>query len=391
MKGLWPLVAALGVAQIISWGTLFYAVGVVGPSMARDVGVSEVFVFGAFTAGLLVSGFASPLVGRAIDARGGRFVLALGSVLAAGAMAVLAFAWHPAVLVAGWLLAGAAMAAALYDPAFATLSQHAGTRYREAVAALTIFGGFASTVLWPLTHVLMEAWGWRATFGFYALVHLFVCLPLHRFLVPEVPPPQAGAEMPPAAGARPGLAWLTACFTLANFIASVVAVHLVNILVGAGLTPAQAISLGMLMGPAQVLGRILELRFSARVKVIPVAAAGFALLLVAYLTVLAIDGPGILPFVFIVTFGIGNGLFTIARGTVPAELYGRTGLGALLGQLARWALFARALAPVAFSGMLAVGFTRNAALASLAALAAASIGSFWAAVSTARSAKVLIR
>ena len=385
MNGLWPLVTALGIAQILSWGTLFYAIGVVGSSMARDVGVGEVFVFGAFTGGLLVSGFASPLVGRAIDARGGRFVLSVGSLLAAAAMAVLAVAAHPAVLVFGWLLAGAAMAAALYDPAFATLSQHAGTRYREAVAALTIFGGFASTALWPLTHLLMEAWGWRATFGFYAFVHLFVCLPLHRFLVPPTPAPPPGAEKPPAPGPRPGLGWLAVCFTLGNFVASVIAVHLVSILVGAGLSPAQAISLGMLLGPSQVLGRILEFTFSARMKVIPVAATGLAMLLLGFLTALAIDGPGVLPLVFIVTFGIGNGLFTIARGTVPAELYGRAGLGALLGQLARWALFARALAPVAFSGMLAAGLTRNGALASLAALAAASMGTFWAAIARARA------
>ena len=125
MQRLGWLVVALGIAQIVSWGSLFYSIGVLGPSMSRDVGVSEVFLFGAFTAGLLVSGALSPLSGRLVDERGGGFVLATGSVTGAVALVVVASATHPAILLAGWLLAGAAMAACLYDTAFATLSQHA--------------------------------------------------------------------------------------------------------------------------------------------------------------------------------------------------------------------------------------------------------------------------
>ncbi|MGH9578818.1 MAG: hypothetical protein ACRD3R_15375, partial [Terriglobales bacterium] len=126
-------ITALGIAQIISWGSLFYAIGVVGSAMRRDLGVSELFLFGSFTAGLLVSGTLAPFSGRLIDARGGRFALSLGSSLAAASMLTLALAAHPATLVAGWLLAGAAMAFCLYDPAFATLGQHTGARYRRAV------------------------------------------------------------------------------------------------------------------------------------------------------------------------------------------------------------------------------------------------------------------
>src|SRR5205085_5281378 len=138
-----PLVTALGIAQIVSWGTLFYAIGVLGPAMRRDLGVSELFLFGVFSAALLVSGTLAPLMGRLIDRRGGRFVLSLGSVLGATACALLAAAPNAAVMAAGWLVAGAALAACLYDPAFATLSQHAGPRYRRALTALTLFGRFA--------------------------------------------------------------------------------------------------------------------------------------------------------------------------------------------------------------------------------------------------------
>src|SRR5687767_11197820 len=200
MTAFWPFVIALGVAQVVSWGTLFYAIGVLGPSMAREIGVSEVFLFGAFTAGLLVSSVASPLAGRTVDARGGRFVLSLGTVLAATAMALLGAASNTAMLVAGWLVAGAAMAACLYDPAFATLAQHAGPRYRRAVALITVLGGLASTAFWPLSHLLLATWGWREAFFFYAGMHLLLCLPIHLFIVPK------GQPRAPAAGAAPAAA-----------------------------------------------------------------------------------------------------------------------------------------------------------------------------------------
>ncbi len=185
-----PLVVALGVAQIASWGSLFYAIGVLGAPMRSELGVSELFLFGAFTAGLVASGAIAPFVGRSIDRLGGRIVLSLGSVASVASLAVLALATHPAAMVVGWLMAGLAMAAALYDPAFATLSQHSGARYRRAVTSLTLLGGFASTVYWPLSHVLLEAYGWRATFGIYAAIQALVCLPIHWFVIPRYEAPE---------------------------------------------------------------------------------------------------------------------------------------------------------------------------------------------------------
>ena len=134
-----PLVTALGIAQIVSWGTLFYSIAVLGPPMARDLRVSDVMLYGSFTAGLFLSGLASPWVGARIDRRGGRAVLAAGSVLGALACAILAASVDGAMMLAGWLVAGIAMAACLYDPAFATLYRVSGASYRRAVTALTLF------------------------------------------------------------------------------------------------------------------------------------------------------------------------------------------------------------------------------------------------------------
>ena len=392
MQRLGPLVLALGIAQIVSWGSLFYSIGVLGPSMSRDVGVSEVYLFGAFTAGLLLSGTLSPLSGRLVDERGGGFVLSAGSVLGAIALAVIATAAHPALLLGGWILAGAAMAACLYDTAFATLSQHAGAAgFRKSVTALTILGGFASTVFWPLSQVLMDAWGWRAALGIYAGLHLLVCLPIHLWMVPRVPHVHRAAAAspsvrPPAFSKRPGLALLNASFIAASFVSAVVAVHMVSLLAAHGLTQAQAVSVAMLMGPMQVAGRIAEFGFASRMNVRILGGITFGLFVAAISVLRAVEGFGVAAFLFVICFGCGNGLFTIMRGTTPGELFGRERLGALLGYLARGSLYSRALAPACFSGMLAAGLTRGTALAALGVVALAGWGAFTAAVAAARAA-----
>ncbi|MEO5676282.1 MAG: MFS transporter [Usitatibacter sp.] len=381
MLPLAPFITALGVAQIISWGSLFYAIGVLGPAMRRDLGVSELFLFSAFTAGLLVSGTIAPATGRLIDRRGGRFVLSLGSVLAVIAMALLATAPNAAVMVAGWLVAGAAMAACLYDPAFATLSQHTGTRYRRAVTALTLFGGFASTVFWPLSHILMEAWGWRVTFGIYAGLHLFLCLPIHQLFVPKHSHLTQSESAAKSAEVSPGLSdprllWLTASFAIATFIFAVIAVHLIQLLTTAGLTPAQAVTVSMLVGPMQVAGRIIEFGFAGRVRAVTVGIVAFGLMLLALVALISVEGFGIAAIVFVIAYGCGNGVLTIVKGTAPVELFGREGLGGLLGYLSRAGLYAKAVAPASFSALITFGLTRNAALASLAALSVAGMGTY---------------
>jgi MFS family permease len=381
MQPLAPLISALGVAQIISWGTLFYSIGVLGGAMRRDLGVSELFLFGAFTASLLVSGTLAPVAGRLIDRHGGRLVLSIGSALGVIAMALLAAAVNPAMMVVGWLVAGASMAACLYDPAFATLSQHTGARYRKAVTALTLFGGFASTVFWPLSLLLMEAWGWRTTLAIYAGMHLFLCLPIHLLFVPRHSritrpdePVNEVAVSPALGSAR--LFWLTASFALATFIFGVIAVHLVNLLTTAGLTPAQAVTVSMLVGPMQVAGRIIELGFSGRVRAVTVGFVAFALMLLSLLALISVQGFGIAAVLFVIAYGCGNGVLTIVKGTAPVELFGRQGLGGLLGHLSRAGLYAKSFAPASFSALLTFGFTRNAALALLAALAVAGMASY---------------
>jgi Major Facilitator Superfamily len=382
MAGLTGLVAALGVAQVISWGTLYYSISVLGPAIRAELGVSEVLLFGAFTGGLLVSGALAPMAGRFIDAKGGRVVMSAGSLVAALSMVVLAAAPNREFFIAGWLLAGVAMSMTLYDPAFATLSQHAGERYRRMVTVLTLLGGFASTVFWPISHVLVEAWGWRASFAVYAALHLLICLPVHAALIPRFAQglrhgarSEAGARSP--GFADPRLKWLNASFSIASFSVGLVAVHMVGLLTTVGLTAAQAVAAAMLLGPMQVAGRIGEMAFLTRVRSTVVGTMSFGLIAISILALAVAADRTWLAIAFVAVFGAGNGIFTIVRGAAPAELFGGQGLGELLGHLSRTSLFARALAPGAYSLVLTLGLTQSLAMGLLGIVTACGLACFF--------------
>ena len=378
------LVGALGIAQIISWGSLYYAIGVLGAPMRAELGVSELFLFGSFTAGLLVCGAIAPATGRAIDRLGGSRVLSVGSVAGALGMAVLAMANDAAMVVAGWAIAGASMAATLYDPAFATLSQHAGDRYRRAVTALTLLGGFASTVFWPLSKVLLDAFGWRATWGIYAALQIAVCLPIHAFVIPSRARADASAQARTddrrATSDRPGLAKLNAAFAIANLVVGVVAVHMVGLLTGAGLTTSEAIAISVLMGPMQVAGRIVEMAFLKRAHATHVGVFALSLIVIAIGVLMLVSGGGVMALLFVIAYGAGNGILTIVRGAAPAEMYGTHGLGGLLGYLSRASSYARALGPATYPALVAIGLGEGTSLGLLDALLAAGLVLYVAAI-----------
>jgi predicted MFS family arabinose efflux permease len=368
-------VPALGVAQIISWGTLFYAIGVLGAPMRDALGTSDVTLFGSFTCGLFASGIVSPWIGRRIDAHGGRGVLAGGSVLGALACAALALAPNALVMFAGWLTAGIAMAACLYDPAFATLHRVAGASYRRVVTALTLFGGFASTVFWPLSQYLLDAVGWRAAFAIYAGLHALVCLPLHLTFAPggdarvaPRPEPRAHAsavqDVPRAASHRV-FAWLAVALALATFVSSALSAHLIGLMTFSGLTARDAVLIGSLIGPMQVAGRIMEFAFNRHIRALAVGTLAFALLALSLAILSQVHGVWIVALAFAICYGWSNGVMTIVRGTAPAELFGHHGYGALLGRLAQPQFVAKAAAPLVLTLVFTIDPSRVVTLATL--------------------------
>jgi hypothetical protein len=378
------LVPSLGLTQIISWGALYYSIAVLGASMRDELGLSAAALFGAYSLSLLLAALAAPLAGRAIDRYGGRVVMSVGSATGALALFSIAHAHSAAALYAAWALAGIAMAMTLYDAAFATLSQHAGTSYRSALTALTLMGGLASTVFWPLSLKGLEWFGWRGTMSAFALAQIAVCLPLHLVFVPRTVSPLAsgrtGAEyengsLAPESRRRAYVALGTA-FALNGFIVSALTVHLMTVLQGKGLALESAVWVGAFFGPMQVAGRILEFTIGRRFPSRRIGMIALWLLVGALALLIAVHGEVVLALAFAVAFGCSNGVVTIVRGTVPAELFGRAGYGGTLGNLAAPALFARAIAPFAFAPLAVPETASLGWLLLLMVMAVLSVASF---------------
>lgn len=378
---LWRTISLLGIAQIVSWGTLYYTLTVLAQPIREELGFNDLMIFGAFTLGQLVSGVVAPFVGRRIDRLGGRGVMSLGSAMAALALVAIALAREPIVFTLGWMLAGVAMAACLYDSAFATLYQIAPDRYRRAVTGLTLFGGFASTVFWPLSHALADAWGWRMTLVAFAMLHLSLCMPIHRLGIPifhGTPSGEKAATREIGSYARDRrFVWLAATFAGATFVFSALSAYMISALGTRGFSAEQAVWIGALIGPMQVLARVVEWFFARNISAVRVGFAACALALVGMLLLNVIPGAIGFGVLFAICYGASNGILTIARGTVPAELFGPQQQGALLGALARPSFVAKALAPALFAAGLSAGFSMRTGIALLAFVSALTLVCFW--------------
>ncbi len=376
-------VTALGIAQILGWGTSFYFPAVLAKPIVADTGWSLFWVVGGTSIGLLVAGLISPRVGAFIDRRGGRPVLALSSSLYAIGLAVIGLAPTLPVYLLGWVLLGGGMGTGLYDAVFAALGKLYGENARGPITHLTLFGGFASTVCWPLSLLLAETLGWRGACLIYAGLHIAIALPLQMAVMP---PLKERADGVPASTPLPRVALVTRerapfallalILTIAAGIGSSVIVHFMTFLQARGADLALAVTLGMLFGPAQVGARVIESLFGNRyhpIWTMVASCAGMALGLA-----LLLAGFPLLVLV-IVVYGGGYGIMWIARGTLPLALFGAERYATLIGRLAFPSLIVQALAPSACA-LLIEGQGADAALTVLtgfAALNALLIGLLW--------------
>ncbi|MBA1290588.1 MFS transporter [Pseudomonas japonica] len=347
------LIGALGCNQILAWGSTFYLPAVLAVPIAQSLNVSVPAVVGALSWALLVAGVCAPLVGRTIDRFGGKGVLAGSAVLLALGLTAMSFACGLIAYYAAWTVLGLGMAAGLYDAGFATLGRLMGSRARSSITGLTLIAGFASTVAWPFLAAMEANQGWPATCRVLAIIHLLVGLPLHLVTVPSPaprPPAAATAIHATDAQAGPQLAWIAVLFTLHAFVMSALAVNLLVILQGQGIPAALAVTLGALMGPSQVVARVLEYVFGRQAHPVWIARLGMLACIAGLLGL----GPGLvtLSLLAVVAFGGGNGIMTIARGTVPLTLLGSAKLGSHLGLIARPVLIAQAAAPLACAYLL---------------------------------------
>ena len=360
--GPWRAVSVLGVTQILSWGALFYPPVLTVPLIAADHGWSQSFAMGGFSVGLFVGGLVSRYVGALIDRCGGHVVMPIGSLIGAAGLLGLAAAPNAFAYYASWIVVGVAMAAALYDPAFATLGRIFGKAARAPITTLTLAGGFASTVSWPATQLLIDTIGWRGAYLVYAALLVAVAAPLHAFALPRERALLVGREAESAAAApletKPGavlpahgLAYVlvAAAFSAYAFVPSALSAQLLAIFQRFGLSAATVVIIGMLFGPAQVLARICELAFGRNAHPLWTARLAIGLLVAAFVLLALVPFSAPLAAGFAVLYGMANGLMTIARGTVPLALFGATGYGRLIGRIAGPYLVVQAAAPVCLS------------------------------------------
>lgn len=357
----------LGVEQTLAWGSSYYLPAILAGAIGKDVGASASVVFGAFSVALLISAAVGPVAGKLIDRRGGRPVLMASNVVFAAGLVALSQARQPLHVFAAWAVMGLSMGSGLYEAAFATAVRLHGQQARRTITGITLFAGFASTVGWPLTAWLESSLGWRGACLVWAGLHLVIGLPLNALLPSAdrvAPPPEDTADKPEQQATLPpdrqhGVAVVLAfVFAAAWFISTAMAAHLPDLLQGLGITLAAAVGIAALVGPAQVAGRLIEFIFLSRVH--PLLSARLATLAhpLGALCIGLFGSSGALAFA--VLHGLGNGILTIAVGTLPLVLFGAQGYGKRQGLLMVPARIVQAGAPFLFG--LALGRMGTAAL-----------------------------
>jgi len=362
-----PQVIALGLAQTIAWAASTYLPAVLAAPMAADLGLTPAWIFAAYSGALCVMALLGPVVGRAIDRRGGRHVLCLSNIVLALGLAGLALADQAWSMFVGWGLIGAGMALGLYDAAFAALVRQHGLAARGPITGITLLGGFASTIGWPLTAFMVAHWDWRVACLAWAAGHLLVALPLNFRFIPAVREidRERDGQQSEAAGISPSDARLRrrnfillAVFGAATaFVTSAMAAHLPLFLLSAGVGSAAAITAAALLGPAQVLARLGEFLAAQRFRPEPLLIARVATALhpLAGLLFLGLAGLPGMAMLFAILHGAGNGLITIAKGTLTLSIFGAAGYGALQGRLAVAQRIMQAAAPFLFALVMAWG------------------------------------
>ena len=386
-------VARLGSAQTLAWASSYYLPAMLALPMASDLGVATPLVFAAFSAALIVSALLGPLAGRTIDRHGGRPVLMATNLLFAASLAGMGLAQGTVGLFAAWVLMGVAMGSGLYEAAFASLVRLYGQEARGAITGITLIAGFASTVGWPLSAWMEMQWGWRgACFGWAAL-HLLVGLPLNGWLphteraaptqdtktpttkpatTAQAAPTHAPAPADPPHALRTTVL-LSFVFAVTWFTSTAMAAHLPRLLQASGTSLQAAVAMAALVGPAQVVARLLEFGLLRRMHPLWSAQLAAAAHPVGAALLMVLGGPA--AALFTVLHGAGNGILTIAKGTLPLVLFGPAGYGERQGLLMVPARVAQAFAPLLF-GLLLDG-VGAAALWLTALLGVASLGALW--------------
>ena len=345
------VIASLGTAQTLAWGSSYYLPAILADPIAHDLGISSNWVFAAFSASLVISGLLGPRVGRHIDRVGGRQVLCLSNLVLAAGLGLLGASASVWTMAGAWLLLGVGMGLGLYDAAFGALGRIYGRDARSAITGITLIAGFASTVAWPVTSLGLHAIGWRETCYAWAIAHILLGLPLNLLLPQtERTVPSEGQVVKPYIAIDRTMLLLSFAFAAAWTVTSAMAAHLPRIVEAFGATPAQAVFAGMMIGPAQVGARVLEASLLSRFH--PLVSTRIACLTHPLgACVIGLLGGGAAA-AFALLHGAGNGILTIARGTLPLAIFGPDNYAYRLGLIGAPSRICQAAAPLVFGLLL---------------------------------------
>ncbi|EPH32604.1 MFS transporter [Acinetobacter gyllenbergii] len=346
----YKLIAVMGFTQILAWSSTFYLPAVLANLIAKDTGWSLTLVIAGLSWGFIVTGICSPKVGRFIEQFGGRKALSIGSIFFAVGLICLGLSTHLLIYYFAWTMLGIGMAFGLYDAAFSTLGRLLGKDAKTAIVGVTLLGGLASTIGWALIVFLEGLYGWRISCFILALFHLLLGLPLHYFLLPreEQGTETHGKELNNQTTVHKEdnrlFMLVVAILTVQSFVVATISVHLLSMLKTIGFSVSTALAIGMMIGPAQIIARLLE--FSLFRNLHPSWSSRLGVLISFFgLFFLFVDGY-VLALLGAALYGAGNGILTIIRGTLPLALFGQEGYAIRMGLLGRPIMIALAFGPL---------------------------------------------
>ena len=354
-----PLLAGLALTRVIGWGSIYYAPAVLASHIQQEIGVRPTGIFGGITILLVIGAVISPALGRHLDNRGTRHVMALGAIVSATGFVLLSLAQGPMSYLAIWVVIGAGHAMQLANTGNVTVAQLMGERTRRVIGLMMLVTGLASSVFWPLTAWLSAAYGWRACLLVFAAFQLAIVLPIHLAIPayrakplagpgPSVRPEDERGRVP--ARERRPMFWLLALsFSASGLVSWGLPLHMIGLMQSAGIGAAAAVTIASLTGPATLAARAIDAVAGERLPVEKVALAGLVLGPAACLLMASSPGSTLVAATFVVIFSAAMGVIAVARATLPLALFGRNGFGAMLGRLTVPQNLTFAAAPLLFA------------------------------------------
>lgn len=361
VQGTAKSVIGLGTTTTIGYGTLYYSISIMSEELAKEFLWTKSFIFAVVSVGILLGGLLSPIIGKILDNKGARGIMSLGSIFCAIGLILLSFVDSKLEFILAILFLEAVSVLVLYEAAFVAFSQLAGVKARLPIIQITLMAGFASTIFWPLISYMLTIISWREVYQFLALFHILLAFPIHYFVLkPNMKIDnehfdedsfedficQTNRER------KRSLVLLTIAFSLIAIPITAMQTQFLSLFKSFGIEAASAIALGTLIGPSQVVARIIDMSFSSKTTPLITAVISTSIMLTGLVCLLFSSYDIKIALLFVVLYGAGQGLSDIVRGTLPLYLFGRDGYGKTIGRLNLFRLVVTSMVPFGFALLL---------------------------------------